>query len=253
MSIINSFDNNSSAIINPENCLNKHEIKLDICIINFSYKIMDALIENNLLELIDDKSIKCVACMFPIYVFKGTNIGIVKTTVGAPMTTGLIEDVSYVFSCNNFIMFGSCGSLNKNIIGNSLIVPTYAYRDEGTSYHYMPASDYVEIKNNNIVCNILDDFDIPYVKGKIWTTDAFYRETQNNMELRKQDGCIAVDMELSAVQAMCDFKQINLYSFLYSADNLDYSTWQKGLLDNMPIDERLKYFYIALNIAKILI
>ena len=31
------------------------------------------------------------------------------------------------------------------------MVPTDAYRDEGTSYHYAPASDYIEIKNADVV------------------------------------------------------------------------------------------------------
>lgn len=59
---------------------------------------------------------------------------------------------------------------------------------------------------------------IPYVKGKTWTTDAFYRETINNFEIRKADGCISVEMECSAIQAMCDFRNLNVYMFLTCGD-----------------------------------
>jgi predicted acetyltransferase/purine-nucleoside phosphorylase len=250
MSIINSFDVDQTAVINPGDVLEKQKHKLDICIINFSYKIMDALLEDDLLELIDDTTLKCVSCIFPLYVYKGTNIGVVKTEVGAPMTVSLIENVAHAFSCKRFIMFGSCGGLDKNITANKLIVPTHAYRDEGISYHYVAAKDYIEIKNHNIVSQVLDKLNIPYIKGKTWTTDAFYRETRRNMELRKQEGCVAVEMEVSACQAVSDFRGFELYNFLYSADNLGSLKWDKGILNDIAIDERLQHFFIALEIAK---
>ena len=36
--------------------------------------------------------------------------------------------------------------------------------------------------------------EIPYVKGKTWTTDSFYRETINNFKKHKEDGCISVEI-----------------------------------------------------------
>ncbi len=55
---------------------------------------------------------------------------------------------------------------------------------------------------------------LPYVKGRVWTTDALYRETRNLVETRKSEGCIAVEMELAGMQAVCDFYNIELYDFL---------------------------------------
>ena len=250
MSIIDSFDPERVAMINPSDFLTTDHRKLDACIFNFSYKIMDALLEADLLELVDDGTVKCVSNTFPIYVFKGTNIGVVKTYVGAPMTGGLLEDLCYAFSCKKVVLFGSCGGLDRELTAGKLIVPTAAYRDEGMSYHYVPAADYIHIKNHDIVSAVLDKLNIPYVKGKSWTTDAFLRETRRNMEQRKAEGCIAVEMELSACQDICDFRGYDFYAFLYTADNLDHSTWNAGILSSIGINERLSHFYIALEIAK---
>lgn len=46
------------------------------------------------------------------------------------------------------------------------------------------------------------------------TTDAIYRETKAKFEARKSEGCIAVEMELAGVQAVCDYYGWNLYDFL---------------------------------------
>ncbi|MBQ1522739.1 MAG: nucleoside phosphorylase, partial [Erysipelotrichaceae bacterium] len=130
-----------------------------------------------------------------------------------------------------------------------VIIPTEAYRDEGTSYHYAPASDFITVKNADKLAEMMEQLEVGYVKGKTWTTDAFYRETVNNRNKRVEQGCICVEMECSRLQAMCDFRGIELYQFVYAADSLD-SSWSRRILGNLEMDSRLKYFYLAWEIAK---
>lgn len=252
MSLIDSFDNHKKAIINANQAYLKHQRKLAACIITFSYEIIDNLKQNNLLELVDDKIIHSVNRTFSMYAYKNSNIGVILTSIGAPATVALIEEIAHVFSCKKFILFGSCGGLDKSIDPNKIIVPNAAYRDEGTSYHYQKASDYILIKNYQKVCDIFDELNIPYVVGKTWTTDAFYRETERNFQKRKQEGCIAVEMEISACQAMVDFRNYELYTFLYRGDNLDAKKWEKSFLANLAIyqKEKLNHFFLALEIAQ---
>lgn len=249
MSIIHSFDKKSEPIITAKDSLPKSNFSLAVCIINFSYKVMEALIEKGLLEELD-LPLKTVANVYPVYKFKGSDIGVIKPGIGAVAVAGVVEELSYMYSCKKFVMYGSCGGLDKSISPNLIIVPTFAYRDEGISYHYAPANDYIEIKNSNKVAQILKANKVEFVFGKTWTTDAFYRETKNNLEKRKADGCIAVEMEVSAMQAVCDFYGYEFYNFLYRADNLDSNKWERSILGLITIDDRLKNFAIALEVAK---
>lgn len=43
----------------------------------------------------------------------------------------------------------------------------------------------------------------------------------NNFEKRKADGCISVEMECAAIQAMCDFRGMDLHMHLTCGDLLD--------------------------------
>lgn len=249
MSITDSFDPVGKPLITPADSYRKSPYALDVCVINFSQKIMDALIGDGVVELLEADRIRCVSCYFPVYRVRGTNIGIVKTTVGAPITAALAEEMSYVYSCRKFVMFGSCGGLDSSIAQGKLIVPTHAYRDEGMSYHYAPPADYIEVKNHAFVASALDSLGVGYVTGRTWTTDAFYRETDLLCARRRAEGCIAVEMEVSAVQAVADFYGLELYNFLYRADNLDAASWESSYLSDMPHDERLSHFYVALEVA----
>ena len=251
MSIINSYYKDGNPLIKIEDVYKKSDIKFDSFIITFSHRIISLLLEKNLIELVSEDGIRSISENYPVYRFTNTNIGIVKTSIGAPIASVLIPEVATIYDCKKAVIFGTCGSLDKNIAPTSLIVPSACYRDEGTSYHYMEPSDYIDMRYYKKVCSYLDELGLNYVVGKSWTTDAFYRETDIEMNLRKQEGCIAVEMELAAVEAVTRYHGIELYSFLYRADNLDSKSWDKGSRDSLlSADKRLEIINVAYYIAK---
>lgn len=186
----------------------------------------------------------------PIYRAKwnGRDIGIYHSLAGGPGTACLLEQV-IARGVKKILLYGNCGVLNKEIASGHLILPTAAYRDEGTSYHYLSVSDYVEIPTYRHLAEILDELRLPYVTGKVWTTDAFYRETRNNMEKRKADGCIAVDMECASAIAVCQFRRVPMYQFFYADDCLDGDKWDRRMMGAMPSSVHEKYLRVALEIA----
>jgi len=250
MSIIDSFKLNSKPKITPEDIYKKSSLKLDACIILFAYQFIDMLLEKDIIELIEPVVIHSVACDYPIYKIKGENIGVVKTTVGAPVTAVFLEEVGFIYNCDNFILFGNCGILDKKIEKHHIIVPTSAYRNEGLSYHYLEPFDYIEIKGYKVVEKVLKRLNLDYVLGKTWTTDAFYRETEEEIELRKSEGCICVEMEIASCEAVARYSNKNLYPLLYTGDRLDGDKWVKPDLKKFDEELRMYRFNIAHELAK---
>ena len=249
-----AFDN-SREIIKPDDTITDIDkeiaanYKIDTFIVVFSHKLIELLLSNNKIEAVDERlTIGSAAYKSPIFVLKDTNIGMVLSGIGSPMAVAIIEELNVLFHSKNYIVFGSSGSLIE-IEEGKVVIPNYAYRDEGTSYHYVEASDYIEIKNSQKLSSIFDELKIDYVVGKTWTTDAFYRETENKKNLRVSEGCICVEMECSALQAVCDYRGLELYQFVYTADSLD-GKWQRRILGNMEKDARLLYFEVAKMIAQ---
>ena len=244
--ITESFDNKSEAIINP--VPNKKRIKCDVCLVTFTNEIIEYAKRN--FKLKEAGTFGVVNGNNYVYYFKYKKkmIGLYMTLIGAPASVGIMEDVSCLIDTKKFIVFGSCGCLNKEKAYGKIVVPTKAYRDEGTSYHYKKPADYIKIKNSEIVSDFMKRNHIPFAKGKIWTTDAFYRETKNNFSKRKEEGCLAVDMECSALQALCDFRGFDLYYFFQSGDLLDAPEWDNEKLSYA--NHNLEKFDIALHLAE---
>lgn len=244
-----TFDNQSASKINPQ--LRANAPVVDACIITFSWIIEQYVVKRFACEQIGQ--LYAVNGNTPIWGFshQGRRYAFFKTSVGAPACAGSIEDTLSEIRTGRYIVFGGSGCLNREIAHGRVMVPTEAYRDEGTSYHYAPPADYIPVRNAERVAAFMAAAGIPFVKGRTWTTDAFYRETENNFRKRRAEGCISVEMECAALQAVCDFRGLELYMFLTSGDLLDAPAWctrhEEGELAGTQHDVR--HFDIALALA----
>ena len=248
--ITESFDPKSPAVINPPP-LPEGAPEVDACIVTFSWQIEQHVKEHWASGEL--ASLWCASGRTPVYLIErgGKRFAFYKTYVGAPITVGLMEDTLAAFRCSRFILFGGAGCLDKEIAHGKVMIPTAAYRDEGTSYHYAPAADYIAVPNAQTVADCMRAGGIPYVLGKTWTTDSFYRETRNNFEKRKAEGCISVEMECAAVQAMCAFRGLQLYAFFTGGDLLDAPEWDARVLaDGDGGQHDTGHFRIALALAE---
>ena len=252
--ITDTFDPRSREIITAEQAIPPDvlslakEMPLDTFIVFFSHKLLSALAESGAIEPLHPAlSIGSAAGKNPIYRVKDSRIGVALSGIGAPAAAGVLEELRVQFGTRRFVVFGSCGALTP-IPQGRLILPTAAIRDEGTSFHYAPAAEEIPIPQAQRLSEILDELDVPYVRGKTWTTDAFYRETEDNARRRVQQGCVCVEMECSALQAVCDFRGLDFYPFLYSADSL-HGSWDRRILGDLEADSRLRYFALAKEIA----
>ena len=256
MSIEKSFDNLSEEIIKPSMIYNKIEDEIEnlpeVAVVTFLPSITE-IIKNRLdVEKITDKlSTSSSDNDTNVYTVthKNKRIAVYQTIVGGPSSVMRLE-VMVAWGVKKFVFFGECGVLDKNISDGNFIVPTAAYSDEGTSYHYAEASDYIEVKTADKLSDIMTELKLPHVKGRTWTTDAIFRETRNNMLKRKNEGCLTVEMECASIMAAGQFRGAEVYQYLYAADNLDAAEWERRSLgSDVPLSANEKYLLIALDIA----
>lgn len=249
--LLEEFDKNKDAIINPEMCVNKTENFPEVTISCFSDKLF-----NNVLKAFDAKEIDYVHSavgLNPIYEveYKGKRFALFHSLVGAPLCVAQYEDIMAMGS-KKLILLGNCGVLDKSIEDCGIIIPTSALRDEGTSYHYLEASDTIEVnkKYKDEFKEVLNEFGYHYVEGRTWTTDAPYRETKDKVALRKKQGAICVEMECSAMQALCDFRETEFFCFFYAGDNLDHSSWEvRSLSGGVRLDDKTKIMFLAFELG----
>ncbi|WMJ76205.1 MULTISPECIES: nucleoside phosphorylase [unclassified Sedimentibacter] len=250
MSIVSSFDINSEEVLKATDVVKKSDRFPKTVVVTFKDKVLELVKEMNGSKCIGEMN---MGYTIPIYevTYKGKSIAVYNTLLGGAGSAACMEEV-IARGGEKFIFFGSCGTLDKNIAPGHFIIPSDAYRDEGTSYHYAPEGDYINVKTASKISEIFEELKLPNIITKTWTTDALYRETRGNMEKRKSEGCLAVDMECASVMAVGQFRNVDVFQFLYAEDTLDGICWDSRTMGKVPSDTYDAYLRTALNIAAML-
>lgn len=246
--ILEEFDEVRESTFDPYEVENVIEVFPKVGITCFSQKLADSFLEKQDYEIIGE--ISNANGRFPIYKLKyeGKEIAFFVSRVGAPACTVAYEEVM-AMGLDKLIMCGTCGVLDRNIEDLDIIIPNAAIRDEGTSYHYLKSSRKIEVneKYKDEFKKILEEHNYSYVEGKVWTTDAPYRETRDKVLKRKEEGCICVDMECASMFSVAKFRNKDLFQFFYAADNLDNAEWDKRSLGNEDrLSEKERVLLLAL-------
>lgn len=160
-------------------------------------------------------------------VFEYKNSLIAIAHLGGPAAALLMEKLS-VFGIKEFIAIGSAGCLDDNYKSDYILVEK-AIRDEGTSYHYLKPSTYVQTDKSltTELANYLDSIGFTYKKGITWTDDALYRETTDKVKMARELGAVAVELECASWAAVAKYRHLKFTQLLYFSDVFKQSGWSR--------------------------
>ncbi len=150
--------------------------------------------------------------------------------VGAPYAAMILETL-IAGGVRKVIVFGWCGAISPRVSIGDVIVPTSAIIDEGTSKHYFANQNFVSRPSRVLVKRItaaLKQQGLPYHKGRIWSTDAVFRETKDQVREYQTQKVLAVEMETSALFTVGKFRQIEVSGVLVVSDELSSLEWRPG-------------------------
>jgi len=190
---------------------------------------------------------KSASTISPVYVYN-KKVFIALAPLGGPASANLMEELIFA-GVKNFIGVGSCGAIvNQNL--DNYFIPQKAIRDEGTSYHYLAPSRYVETskKLSSAIEKVLVENNKPYNKGITWTTDAIYRETPSRIKSRIEDGAKVVEMECASLSAIAKSKNVDYACLLYYSDYNNGEIWNTRFYNKFKLrSEIIEYCVAAFN------
>lgn len=170
----------------------------------------------------------------------GLRFGILPVAVGAAFAV-LVAEQLFVSGCRLLVSVTSAGLLDDRLKPPFFLLIDKALRDEGTSYHYLPPSDYSAL-DRRLAARLALEFKrsaLPVLAGSSWTTDAPYRETARAIAAAKKLGLRAVEMEAAALYAFAKArrKPVVCYAFITNRMAAAEGDFEKGR--NHGVDEFL--------------
>jgi uridine phosphorylase len=151
----------------------------------------------------------------------GLAIGVVPCAVGASFAV-LVAEQLFAAGCRLLISVTSSGQLVPLRAPPYFILIDRSLRDEGTSYHYLPASEFSTAAPSVMAAmeGAFDGLSVTVERGATWTTDAPFRETAPAIAAMKAKGLLAVEMEAAALYAFAEARSKPVICFAHVTNQM---------------------------------
>ena len=183
-----------------------------------------------------------------LYAVKKTNNRVAVMTGfggGAPMVAELAEEF-IAMGAKRLVLMTWGGALQPDLHAGDIVVCGQAIRDEGTSYHYLPAGKTIS-SCSELVDRLANSIRLKggsCTAGCTWTTDAPYRETLAEVRQYQSEGVKTVEMESAGLFAIGQVRDVQTASVVVIMDSLANYAWQAPASLN-AIQHSLETVYMA--------
>lgn len=155
--------------------------------------------------------------------------GAVGPFLGASFTAAVVEEL-IALGARELVFFGIAGSLEKTLrIGDAALAEA-AFVDEGASRQYRPDLESFSA-DGELLARLKSHLSArghSLPEATVWTTDGLYRETPSKMEAFLARGCSLVEMEISTMYCVADYRGVAAAAVVVVSDELFSGLWRAG-------------------------
>ncbi len=154
-------------------------------------------------------------------------VAVARFEIGAPASVMLFEELIGL-GARTLLLAGATGSLQPDVTVGSYVVATGALREEGTSLHYVSPDHRPSAEGaaTGALIAAAKASDRAVHAGRIWTTDAPYREFTGKVRAYAAEGVLGVDMETSALMTLAEYRGVDIGILLTVSDHVFDPDWQ---------------------------
>jgi uridine phosphorylase len=147
--------------------------------------------------------------------------------IGAPAAVCALEILN-ALGVKRAVTLGTAGTLSPKLDIGGILICEKAVRDEGTSHHYLEPAKYAfpgkELTEK--LKKTLEEKGIKAGCAPVWTTDAPYRETVEEIQQYRREGVMAAEMEAAAVFCAAQRLGMQAAAAFVISDDLSQPEWR---------------------------
>ena len=172
-----------------------------LCVLDFDGDLSDHLSAEGITT--PWSSWACFHTSMRVATIEGLVCGIVPRTIGGPYAV-LVAEQLWAAGATLIVGITSAGRVSTTLPLPSIVIVDEAVRDEGTSLHYLAPSPSVftpATETMDLLVRELSTVSSSVRRGRVWTTDAPYRETAEQLRFWEDRGVLAVEMQAASLFA----------------------------------------------------
>jgi uridine phosphorylase len=191
-----------------------------ICVLDFDGDLADGLLKEGTATL--SESWACFHTQMLVTKVGNVECGVIPRTIGGPYAV-LIAEQLHAAGAKLIIGLTSAGRIAPALPLPSVVVVDEAVRDEGTSLHYLAPSRTIAAPSPLLVDDLVEHLAglSPVRRGLVWTTDAPYRETAQQLLRWRDEGALAVEMQAASLFAFGKAKRAAVAEVALVSNSVD--------------------------------
>jgi len=192
----------------------------------------------------------------------GERVLVMSTGIGGASAAIAVEEL-YQSGVRNFIRVGTCGGMDKNVVGGDVVIASGAIRMEGASKEYVPI-EFPAVANidiTNALIKASKELAYNWHCGIVQCKDSFYGQHDPDRmpagyELKEKwnawikAGCLASEMESAALYIVCQILGARAGCVLSAVWNQER---ERLGLDNPHVHDAANAIDVAVEACRILI
>lgn len=196
-----------------------------LCVLDFDGDLADELVRDG--AAAPRQSWACFHTQMLALTVEGIGCGIIPRTIGGPYAV-LIAEQLHAAGARVIVGLTSAGRVDTALPLPSIVVVDEAIRDEGTSLHYLPPSATVSGPSIALAGHLARELEplAPVRRGMVWTTDAPYRETDDQLRRWERAGALAVEMQAASLFAFAQARGACVGVVALVSNGLDHAGGQ---------------------------
>jgi uridine phosphorylase len=195
-----------------------------LCVLDFDGDLSDRLAAQGITS--PWSSWACFHTSMRVASMEGITCGIVPRTIGGPYAV-LVAEQLWAAGARLIVGITSAGRVSPDLPLPSIVIVDEAVRDEGTSLHYMAPSSSVFTPTTDTIDPLVRELGTVSSRvrrGCVWTTDAPYRETAEQLRFWADRGALAVEMQAAALFAFARARAAQVAMVALVSNSIDQVT-----------------------------
>lgn len=155
--------------------------------------------------------------------YKNKKISVMSHGIGIPSASLYSRELIVEYNVKKIIRVGSCGAVRSDIKLRDIVIGMGASTDSKVNRIKFNNHDFAAIADFDMICNaikVANKMNIKVYVGNFFTTDSFYNNDKNIIDILNKYNIIGIDMETSGIYSVASELKATALSICTVSDHI---------------------------------
>ncbi|QCI20661.1 purine-nucleoside phosphorylase [Buchnera aphidicola (Brachycaudus cardui)] len=156
--------------------------------------------------------------------YKNKKVSVMSHGIGIPSASLYVRELILEYNVKKIVRIGTCGTVSNDIKLRDIVISMGASTDSKVNRIGFNNHDFAAISDYNMLhaaVQIAKKMNIEVYVGNFFTTDSFYNDDKNMLDILKKYNILGIDMETAGIYAVASELRAQALSICTVSDHIE--------------------------------